>query len=335
MTVLLGVDAGNTKTIALVAAPDGRIVGAGRSLGCADLYAAASEDAALGVVVPAVREALSAAGATPADVHVAVFSMAGADWPEDFGYLAAELATRLDLSAVPAVVNDGVGGLAGAVPEGPAVVVTLGTGAATAARGADGRTWHSSWWQGPQGAHELSRKAIAAVVRADLGIEPPTSLRDRVMGVVGEADVEAVLHRFTARHVERPRVVAQLCRALLDEADRGDAAAQAIVIEHGTALGEVAAAAARRVGIGGMAFDTAFTGGLVRAGASSIVDVATTAVRAREPEARVVEPCWDPVVGALLLAMDRAGVGAPDVLDRLRASLPFDRLVPGDADARL
>jgi N-acetylglucosamine kinase-like BadF-type ATPase len=44
---LLGVDGGNTKTIALVARSDGAIVGAGRA-GCSDVYGAASEEAALG-----------------------------------------------------------------------------------------------------------------------------------------------------------------------------------------------------------------------------------------------------------------------------------------------
>ena len=61
MSYVLGVDGGNTKTIALVASADGRIVGVGRS-GCSDIYGAASPEAALGEADAAVAAALSAAG---------------------------------------------------------------------------------------------------------------------------------------------------------------------------------------------------------------------------------------------------------------------------------
>ena len=44
--LLLGVDGGRTKTVALVAEPGGAIVGAGRA-GCADIHAAASAEPAI------------------------------------------------------------------------------------------------------------------------------------------------------------------------------------------------------------------------------------------------------------------------------------------------
>ena len=62
MTVV-GVDGGNTKTIALVATIDGTVVGAGRA-GCADIYAWPAAASAIEQVVAAAEAALSAAGAT-------------------------------------------------------------------------------------------------------------------------------------------------------------------------------------------------------------------------------------------------------------------------------
>ena len=61
MTYILGVDGGNTKTIALVARIDGTIVGAGRG-GCGDIYGGAGPSGAIAEIERAVLGALTAAG---------------------------------------------------------------------------------------------------------------------------------------------------------------------------------------------------------------------------------------------------------------------------------
>jgi N-acetylglucosamine kinase-like BadF-type ATPase len=65
MTYVLGVDGGNTKTIALIARHDGTIVGAGRG-GRGDIYGAGGPEAALAEADRAVWTALEACGALPA-----------------------------------------------------------------------------------------------------------------------------------------------------------------------------------------------------------------------------------------------------------------------------
>ena len=145
----MGVDGGNSKAIALVARRDGSIIGAARRPGSADIYA--GESGALELLHGVVADALADAGAASADVEAAAFSLAGADWPEDLAFLRSALGRPLELGVEPIVVNDAIGALIGAVPDGPAVVVSLGTGAATGARAADGGTWHSSFWQVTQG----------------------------------------------------------------------------------------------------------------------------------------------------------------------------------------
>ena len=57
MTYILGVDGGNTKTIALVARMDGTVVGAGRG-GCGDIYGAAGPAGAIAEIERAVLAAL-------------------------------------------------------------------------------------------------------------------------------------------------------------------------------------------------------------------------------------------------------------------------------------
>ena len=330
--LLLGVDGGNTKTVALLAAADGTILGSGRAIGCADIYKV-PDAAAMRVVAEAVAAAVDEArtagagaagarGVEPGDGPTAsAFSMAGADWPEDIEDLRALLGRRWP---DPLVVNDAIGALRAAIPAGPGVVVVGGTGVATGARGPDGALWHSSFWQEPQGAHELGIRALHAVYRAELGIDPPTDLTPAVLAALDAPDVEEVLHRQSRRGPGAWRGARTLAPLLLDAAEAGAPAAMAIVDEHGRALGRMAAAAARRVGLeDGEAFDLALAGGLFRHPGSRLRDAILAATRERAPGVRLVLPELEPAVGALLLAFDAAGIEADDhVLARMHATLP-------------
>src|SRR5712664_1400949 len=172
---VLSVDGGNTKTIALVASLDGTILGAGRG-GCGDIYNAVpnadhavSTSTALAHIEYAVTSALQAAQVQPADLVTGVFSMAGADWPEDFALLQRAMTER-DFGQKIIVQNDAMA-LLPTASNAASVSIVCGTGAGTGARSLDGRIWHSSYWQDlVQGGGHLGQKTLEAVYGADLGI---------------------------------------------------------------------------------------------------------------------------------------------------------------------
>jgi N-acetylglucosamine kinase-like BadF-type ATPase len=342
--LLLGVDGGNTKTVAAVATPDGTIVGTARILRGSDIYAVepeaavaiqlevadralAAAEAAQAGPAPAAPAAPSAdepggsrdrAGAAPS--VSAAFSLAGADWPEDIALLEGRLGARWPGAVV---VNDAIGALRAAIPDGPGVVVVCGTGAATGARGPDGRTWHSSFWQEPQGAHELGVRTLQAIARAELGIDPPTALTERVLAATGEPDVEALLHHMHGRETANRRDPASLAWVLLETAAAGDPAATAIVETHGAELGRTALAAARRTGIDlAGPFALALSGGVLRHPSAGLRQAIASTVRAGAPLAELVGPPPEPVAGAVLLAFDAAGLPAsPEIRARIREGL--------------
>ena len=330
--LLLGVDGGNTKTVALVARSDGTVLGTGRRTACSDPYAVGMAEA-LAVIVSTAEAALAEAGASTGaglPVRAAAFSLAGADWHED----KAELETALGAHwPEPCIVNDAIGALRAGIPVGPGVAVTIGTGAATGARGHDGATWHTSFWQEPQGARELGVKALQAVSRAALGLEPATALTDLVLRRLGERTVEAAIRRATTRGPERLRDLAILAPILLDAAEAGDATATAIVTEHGSALGRYALAAARHVGIDDGSFDLALMGGVLRHPGTLFRTAIVAAVTAGAPQVRVVHPVLEPAAGALLLAFDAARLPVEGAVEAaLLASLPPDTLFDTHAD---
>jgi N-acetylglucosamine kinase-like BadF-type ATPase len=320
MAYVLGVDAGNTKTIALVARCDGTIVGAGRS-GCGDIYGAGVAHA-MAEVERAVRAALAACGAHPADLAAGGFSMAGADWPEDFALLESRL-RGFGFGRAITIVNDAMGALRAGSADGTGVSVVCGTGVAIGARAADGRVWHGSFWLEDLGAGKLGRATLRAILRAELGIDPPTGLTGRVRAFFDNAHVEEILHMLTARDATQPKHERQLARLLLDEAGNGDATARRIVHEHGTALGDYALVAARQVGIERTPFTLVLAGGVLRHPSRLLHESMIARVRTVAPDVRAVNSRFEPVVGALLLAYDAAGIPTGEaLLAQLSASLP-------------
>ncbi len=340
MRCVLGVDGGNTKTLALVAALDGTILGMGRA-GCGDIYNAPATpespdaaSAAIANIEQAVMSALRMAQAQPSDVLVGVFNMAGADWPEDFALLRDAMEAR-GFGQRIVVQNDALGVLHAGISSGVGVSLICGSGAAIGARAPDGRTWHTSHWQDDvQGSHQLAQKTLAAVYRSELGIEPPTTLTARVLEFFHLDSVEALLHLFTSRERGTPDSIGRLTPILLDEAEAGDEVARRIVQEHGRALGEYVLAAARRVGLEG-AFPLVLAGGVFHHPSSLLADAVLERIQQVLPSVYAMRCRFEPVIGVLLAALEGAGVVADEAqLANLLPTVPpasFFTTV-GDAD---
>ena len=314
--LFLGVDGGNTKTIALAAGRDGAIVGAGRG-GCADIYGAPSVDAAMAEIEAAVRAALP--GDAAESVTRAVFSLAGADWPEDKEELHRRLAPLVPRAEVE-VVNDAIGGLRAGTEDGVGVAVVLGTGGCIGAGGRNGTRWHSSWWGLNLGAWWIGVEALHTVYEAELGLRGPTALTAVALELWGDPSVEELLHAFNRRNARHAWEAAQLAPHVLRLATEGDDSATEVVVAHGVKLGDLAAVAARKVDLA-PPFPVALLGGVFRGRGSELI---VSEIEARVPGGELVRSTREPAAGALLLALDLAGVtGVASVVD---ASLPDDEL---------
>lgn len=329
MQYVLAVDGGNTKTIALVATLDGTIIGAGLG-GCADIYNAEPEDGsrdaaseALATVERTVMAALDAASVAPEEIAASVLNMAGADWPEDIAFWEHAMAER-GLGRRILAQNDALGVLYVGSPDAVGVSVVCGTGVATGARSADGRVWHSSFWQDEaQGSSHLGQKMLFAVYRAALELEPPTSLTARVLDYLKVDSVEELLHLFHNRAKPAPITVDRLTPLLLDEADAGDALALRVVREHGAALGSIALVATRQVGLEGTRFPLVLAGGVFRHPTIVLADAIVAPVRATSPDVRIVRSASEPIAGVLLQALALAGTAlTPALVERLLPTVP-------------
>lgn len=313
MSLVLGVDGGNTKTVALVSRDDGTVVGAGRA-GCADVYGADSPEAAIDAIVGAAQQALEAAGATGADLAAAVFCLAGADWPEDFALHHRELTARLSLRRTATVFNDAIATLRAGTPDAVGVAAVVGTGGAIAGRNEQGRTWHLGFWPDGMAAGGIARAALRAVYRNGLGLDVPTTLTERACDLYGAPDVLELLHRFSRRG-PRPPVVS-IVPMVFEEAAAGDAVARGIIETDAARFADAVRTTAARLDLAAP-YALVLAGGVLRHPAASLH---ADAVARGVPDASTVRATWEPAAGALLLACDEVGL-VPDP-DRLRGSLP-------------
>ena len=327
----LGVDAGNSKTVALLVDANGSILGRGRS-GNGDIYGAESEESATGQVLAAADQALDAAGLTRADLAHAAFRLAGVDWSEDDRYWREALATAFGTAFGTAfdaadgtgagfsVRNDGYALLRCGRIDGVGVAVTAGTGPAVAARGPDGTEWCASWWiQRSLGGRELGAAAFRAVVEADLGLARPTLLTRRLLQHWDCDDVETLLHAFTRRDHPIPALEQRTtARLVLQAATDGDPAAELIVARQVADFADLVVVAAERTGLEGSAEPVPIgLGGSVLTSElpifrQSLIDSLT----ARLGRIEVVSSSAAPVAGATLDALVEAGVEVTSEMQR-------------------
>jgi N-acetylglucosamine kinase-like BadF-type ATPase len=312
----LGVDAGNSKTLAVVGDEHGNILGWGRS-GLGDIYGVVEPSDAVDEVTLAIARARSAAALGAArDIRpfdAAAFRLAGVDWAEDETYWMSAIAERFGGPTRVSVKNDGYALLRCGDPRGVGVALSVGTGAAMAGRGIDGSEFVVSWWfQHYLGGAGLGHEAMHAVMLAELGIGPATLLSERLCEFYAEASVERLLHAFTKRgeslgHADKARAA----RTVLAAATEGDEVAQGLVLTQAENFAKYALVTAARVG-----FDVAsdeipvVLGGGVLSDPASILRVhLVEALASALPHAAVIDSRnASPVLGSLLDAMAEGGV---------------------------
>jgi N-acetylglucosamine kinase-like BadF-type ATPase len=316
MSWVLAVDGGNTKTLAVVADDKGIARGAGKG-GCSDVYNTATPQEAIGAIEAAARQALAAAGIDGAAIGAGAFSLAGADWPEDFQLLEGALRERLGLSAAPLVVNDALGALRTGSPDWTGVSVVSGTYNAVGARHPDGRVFHLGFWPDGAGGRDLGREGLRAVYHAALGMGPETALTERALALYGARDAIGLLYEFTRRDGLAEDEQDRLAPVVLDAADAGDAVARAIVADKGRTLGSQARACAAQVDLPLSGTRIVLTGGVFGHPSERLA----TATMAELPGAVPIRHGPPPVVGALLLAYDRLGIRLDAAA--VAAGLPF------------
>lgn len=313
MDLVVGVDGGGTKTACLVADMEGSLLGLGFAgpSNCLRLAGGAREAAQ--AVRHGVEAALCDAGldisATGRRIRVAQLALGGAG--TDGVSVAMTEAARAVLDAECVYVEtDAAAGLAAAAGELYGVVIVAGTGSIAMAVDREGRRARSGGWGyrvGDEGSgQDIGRLGLTAVTRAHDGRGPATSLAGRALaryGVDAVDSLRSVLYREPVGNGD----IADFCLDVAAAANEGDSVALRITDYAGRELALAVYAAARALGMDAGEFPVALCGSVFKAG-EVITDPFQTELAKLAPGARVVQAPYPPVVGAVILALLRAGV---------------------------
>jgi N-acetylglucosamine kinase-like BadF-type ATPase len=299
---VLGIDAGGTKTVCLLADESGRIVAESRG-GGANLQASGELEVEK-VLHGVMEEALGDRDVRPDAVCLGI---AGVDRPADAEAVRG-IMRRIGFKTRTLVVNDALVALVAGAGDDPGVVIVAGTGSIAYGRDALGRAARSGGWGyllGDEGGgFWIGRAALAAVVRQFDGRGPATLLTDLVLVEMRLASPTELIHAVYEQGLQR-RAIAGIAWVVQRASDAGDAVAAEILTRAGAELTAAAASVIARLGMRGDVFRTVLSGGMFRAIPSLGADVTRRLSEvAPRTDARLLAS--EPAVGAVHLALATA-----------------------------
>jgi len=292
----LGVDAGGTKTHAIIIGPHDDVVteataGPGNPLAVGDEVALASwRDAITGVMRLA----------KPVAAH---FGVAGSGRPEDHARTSRLIArTGLDC---PVTLSDDARIAFRANAEFPGAILVVGTGSiavAYDARGSERRAGGHGYLLGDEGsAYWIGVEAVRAALRATDGRGPATALTELVPRLLGVGSLHEVVSGTYASGVDRT----SLARLAPEVTELGDEVARAITNRAVTELVSALGAALGQREEPDEDLTVVLAGGLLGEG-GPVQRLLVQRLRKVMPHARVGPSDAPPSLGAARIARERA-----------------------------
>jgi N-acetylglucosamine kinase-like BadF-type ATPase len=305
---VLGIDAGGTKTVCLLADDQGAILAEARG-GGANLQAHGELEVEK-VLHHVMDTAIGSRDVRPVAICLGI---AGVDRPQDAESVRG-IMRRIGAKARTLVVNDALVALvAGAGAEDtPGVVIIAGTGSIAYGRDGSGRAARAGGWGyllGDEGSgFWVGRRALSAIVRAADGRGASTQLSELVMTRLQLVRPSDLIRETYYRDLRRT-AIAGLAPLVQQARDAGDAVAAEILNQAANELTAAAASVVSRLGMRGEVFPTILAGGIFKA-VPWLADEVMRLMNEIAPrsESRVLEV--EPAVGAVRLAIAEAHGGA-------------------------
>ncbi len=297
--MLIGVDAGGTRTTAAVADAGGRILARAEAGPGAIRPSRAS--AAAAAIYTATRDALQRARFSPPAAAMVV-GASGAGQPT----LRTELASALEgcgLATRLLIVTDAEIALEAAFGDGPGIALIAGTGSVAWARLQDGTTARAGGLGpvlGDRGSgYSLGREALRAIGAA-MELEIGLDLGSRIARHLS-IETDDLPRWSLAASVPQ---IALLAPVVLDAALEGDPVAQTIAAQEARHLAGLVSVLARK--LPGSDVGVAWSGGLL-AGRPEYRKMMLDCLALDLPDARIAADAVDAVAGAVAKARTLAG----------------------------
>jgi len=305
---VLGIDAGGTKTVCLLADEHGTILSVARGPG-ANLQVAGELEVEK-VLHHVMETALD--GRHDLRPRAVCLGIAGVD-REDDSRIVGAIMRRISPGTRVLVVNDALVALEAGAPGLPGIVIICGTGSIAYGRNVHGAAARAGGWGhiiGDEGSgYWIGKQAVQAVMRQADGRGPATSLSKHVLAHFDVPTASGMVHIVYGPHSAN-RSIAMLGPSVQMASESGDAVASSILDQAATELALAARSVAERLHLRDQSFPFVLAGGVFR-----VVPLLFERLRLRlleiAPSATIDILRDEPARGAVRLALAEAQGGAP------------------------
>ncbi|AWB45798.1 ATPase [Paenibacillus sp. CAA11] len=316
MKYFLGVDAGGSKTYAMIANEQGAVLGVGKG---GNGNHQKNREQAENSLQQAVSGAIMASGLTKPQLEYSWFGLAGADREADLRILRP-IISSFGLPQTEISCDTWIALRAGTESD-YGIVLICGSGVNCAGKNPRGVTYQCGGFGyrfgDYGGGYDLSVEVFRSVLRADEGREKETVLSERLIQLLGYSSVSELREDYLDHSRDLSPHIAEL---LFQAADEGDQVATGLLNKQGDELGLAAAATIHRLAMEEHSFDIVLAGSLLTKGDRSgiIRRAIEQRVKHTAPNGTLRVLTREPVVGSVVLAMESSGMRVnQEVLDRL------------------
>ena len=299
---VLGLDAGGTKTVCLLADSEGTVRAVARR-GGAHLQAVGELEVEK-VLHDVMEEALDGTDIAPAAICLGI---AGMDRPDD-AQVVRGIMKRIGYKARVLVVNDALVALEAGAPGEPGVVIISGTGSIAYGRNEAGDAARSGGWGyvlGDEGSgYWIGRAALRAVLREADQRGPRTALTPMLLDHFGVTRAQGLIHEVYHTNL-KPAAIGALATCVQGAFERGDEVAARILDGAARELEGAATSVARRLELVGTEFPFILSGGIFRA-VPWLQQELSRRLPLESPGSRVQVLTREPAEGAVTLALQEA-----------------------------
>ena len=316
MRYFLGIDAGGTKTHALIAGETGEAIGFS-SAGPGNWESVGYEGLTKNLLDITTR-ALEMAKITISQMSGTGMGLAGYDWPSQ-RQAHLDAIQPLNLAHPLEIVNDTMLGILAGSTEGWGISVVSGTGCNCRGWSRDhkqeGRVvGGASHWSGEAaGAFDILARAMRAVTFEWVKRGPATALTPAFLQQTGARDLDDLVEGI---YLGRFNFNTAMTLLVFEIARQGDPQALEVIRWAGSELGMMAVSVINQLELHKESFEVVLIGSLFD-GHSLMTESMRETIHGAAPGARLVRLTVPPVVGGVVLGMQEAGLDPRTVRPRL------------------
>ncbi|MGE5653541.1 MAG: BadF/BadG/BcrA/BcrD ATPase family protein [Bacillota bacterium] len=305
MNYYLGMDLGASSTKAVLFASTGTLLMASSGGPSNNVTGPAAEPKMRGALTACLQPMVDQVGRRITGICLGVTGLGIPGKRELITRLLSEL---VDVDAL-VLVNDAQVALAGAMAGGPGIIVIAGTGSIALGKDHSGQMAKAGGFGyilGDEGGgYDIARKGMMAALKAADRRGDVTALTAKFSRHFGLEHIRALSGYLFAHHTPVEEI-AGLSRLVAEAAAEGDTVAQQILSSAGRELAGLAISVAQQLHWPDGRVSVAPVGGVWNSG-EWLSEAFAAALASSCPQAAIAKPCYEPRVGAAILAAQACG----------------------------